>query len=105
MTDYAHKLRVAVGVELREARDRAGLSRARLATMTEGVSASFIAALERGQGNPSFFRTARVASALGMSMAELVTRAEERAAAESESDRALTAIRPRQAPGHASCRS
>ncbi|MBB4663020.1 helix-turn-helix domain-containing protein [Conexibacter arvalis] len=79
MTDSAHQLRVAIGLELRDARERAGLSRRRLAALTEGAaSATFIEAVETGRGNPSFVRVARMARALGLSLAEIAERAEKR---------------------------
>ena len=79
MTDYAHQLRVAIGLELRAARERAGLSRKRLAALTKGAaSASFIEAVESGRGNPSFLRVAKMAHALDLSLAEIAGRAEGR---------------------------
>jgi len=79
MTDYAHQLRVAIGLELWDARERAGLSRRRVAALTEGAaSASFIEAVETGRGNPSFLRVAKMAHALGLSLAEIAERAEGR---------------------------
>lgn len=83
MTDYAHDLRVAVGVELREERERAGLSRPRLAERA-GVSEGFIADLENGKESPAFFRVAGVAEALGVSFSDVVRRAEERACRQRE---------------------
>ena len=83
MTDYAHLLRVAIGLELRDARERAGLSRKRLAALTEGAaSASFIEAVESGRGNPSFLRVAKMAHALDLSLAEIAERAEGRVRAD-----------------------
>jgi transcriptional regulator with XRE-family HTH domain len=83
MSDRPHALRLAIGAELREARERAGLSRVRLAALTNGAaSASFIEGVETGRGNPSFVRVARVADALGLSLAEMVERAEGRVRAD-----------------------
>lgn len=77
MTDRTRELRVAIGVELREFREASGMSKAALSRKAS-VSESFITSLENGTGNQSFFRVARVAEALGVSMSEIARRAQDR---------------------------
>lgn len=74
------ELRAAMGVEFRELREQADMSKATLARKAS-VSASFITALERGTGNQGFFRIARVAAALDVPLSEIAQRAQDRLAA------------------------
>lgn len=77
VSDHAHDLRIAVGEELRALRTTAGISKAELGRKA-GVSSAFIAGLESGAGNPSFFRVARVAASLGVPLSSVIERAQER---------------------------
>ena len=67
-------LLVAVGAEVRRARERLGWTRRDLATAS-GVSERFLAQLEAGAGNISLVRFAEVATALGTSPAALLSTA------------------------------
>ena len=60
-----------LGVRVRRARARAGLTRRRLSLLS-GVSERFLAQLESGQGNISIVLIRRVAAALGAELVELI---------------------------------
>lgn len=60
-----------LGVRVRRARARAGLTRRRLSQLS-GVSERFLAQLESGQGNISIVLIRRVAAALGTELVELI---------------------------------
>ena len=60
-----------VGARIREAREAAGLSRARLGAMT-GIAESTIEAWELRGVDPGTMKTARIAAALGVSIVVLV---------------------------------
>jgi XRE family aerobic/anaerobic benzoate catabolism transcriptional regulator len=64
-----------LGTVVRLLRERAGLTRSRLAE-DSGVSLRFLAQLEGGEGNISYLRLRRVAEALGTDVASLVKTAE-----------------------------
>ena len=64
-----------LGAVVRALRERAGLTRSRLAA-DSGVSLRFLAQLEGGEGNISYLRLRRVAEALGSDVASLVRSAE-----------------------------
>jgi transcriptional regulator with XRE-family HTH domain len=66
---------LAVGVAVREAREQAGLSVAGLADRS-GVSRAMIAKIEREDAQPTAVLLGRVSGALGVSLSELVARAE-----------------------------
>lgn len=66
---------VHLGTVVRTLRERAGLTRSRLAE-DSGVSLRFLAQLEGGEGNISYLRLRRVAEALGSDVASLVKSAE-----------------------------
>ena len=59
-----------LGVRVRRARARAGLTRRRLSQLS-GVSERFLAQLESGEGNISIVLIRRVAAALGTELVEL----------------------------------
>ena len=61
----------AMGKRVRESRERRGMSRRALAEAAE-ISERYLAQLEGGEGNASVVLLRRVASALGMSLTELV---------------------------------
>ena len=60
-----------LGVRVRRARARAGLTRRRLSLLS-GVSERFLAQLESGEGNISIVLIRRVAAALGAELVELI---------------------------------
>ncbi len=60
-----------LGVRVRRARARAGLTRRRLGSLS-GVSERFLAQLESGEGNISILLIRRVAAALGGELVELI---------------------------------
>lgn len=60
-----------VGARVRRVREAVGLTQAELARRS-GVSLRFVADVERGAGNASLLRLGELATALGVSMAELV---------------------------------
>lgn len=61
----------ALGVSIRNARKRQGLSVEGL-SQRAGVSFGLVSQLERGQGNPSFITLNRLAEALGVSLVRLM---------------------------------
>ncbi|GDX82238.1 shikimate kinase [Deltaproteobacteria bacterium] len=63
-----------VGSRVRRVREAAGLTQAELARRS-GVSLRFVADVERGAGNASLLRLGELATALGVSLAELVIEA------------------------------
>src|SRR5437763_13817125 len=74
-------LLTALGAQVREKRDSAGLTRAQLAHRS-GLSTRFLAQLESGEGNISVVRLAALAAALGSSAGELLSEGEARAGAQ-----------------------
>lgn len=81
MTDSFPNTIAAISRKLRAARNAAQLSLDDLATRS-GVSKGSLVNLERGQGNPSISVLCHVAAALGVSLADLLDHAAERAPTE-----------------------
>lgn len=73
MTD---QLTVALATALKQARQLAGLSGGELADRS-GVSRAMISKVERGEAQPTAVLLARLATALGMTLSELVAQAEQ----------------------------
>lgn len=61
------------GLRLRALRTSAGLTQQQLATRAR-MDYKYLGSLERGERNPTLFNIGRVANALGVSPAELVSR-------------------------------
>jgi transcriptional regulator with XRE-family HTH domain len=66
----------ALGRALQAVRTERGISQMQLAKAT-GFMQSWISQVERGRRNPSWNNVARLADGLGVSVSELVARAEE----------------------------
>jgi transcriptional regulator with XRE-family HTH domain len=65
----------ALGLAVRSARMRAGLSQEQLAERS-GLHPTYLSGIERGQRNPTWKILARLCDALGISASELVKLAE-----------------------------
>src|SRR5262245_20517114 len=63
---------IELGRRVREARERSGMAR-KLVARAAGMSERYLAQLEAGDGNSSIVLLRRVAAALGVSLAELVS--------------------------------
>jgi transcriptional regulator with XRE-family HTH domain len=74
MSDPAELAR-ALGEQLRQARQRGGLTLGELAGRTE-LSAAFLSRLERGEANASIANLIRLTAALGVSLAQLFSEAQ-----------------------------
>ena len=68
-------VRVRVGAQLREWRQRRQLTQERLAERA-GLSYKFVGEIERGAGNPTIQTLSRLAAALDVDLAELLRAAE-----------------------------
>lgn len=64
--------RVIVGRNIRRLREERGLTQEKLAVDSE-IDLTYLGGIERGKRNPSLIVIARVASALGVAPAELIT--------------------------------
>ncbi|WP_433552878.1 helix-turn-helix domain-containing protein [Micromonospora zamorensis] len=69
-------LQAAFGLAVRRARTGRGLSQEQLAAGS-GLDRTYVSGLERGRRNPTLITQHRLAAALGMKVAELVSIAEE----------------------------
>ncbi|MEV0269702.1 helix-turn-helix transcriptional regulator [Hamadaea sp. NPDC050747] len=69
-------LLAAFGLAVRRARTELGMSQERLAAIA-GLDRTYVSGLERGKRNPTLTTQKRLAAALGVSIADLVIRAEE----------------------------
>jgi XRE family transcriptional regulator, regulator of sulfur utilization len=69
------ELKLAFGRAVRALREERGLSQERLAEAAD-VDDTYISGLERGQRNPTLLTVQRVASALGVTLAELMAQVE-----------------------------
>jgi transcriptional regulator with XRE-family HTH domain len=76
VTVVSDTLTASLATALRDARQARGLSVSALAERS-GVSRAMIAKVERGDAQPTAVLLARLASALGMTLSELVARAED----------------------------
>src|SRR5918999_83443 len=76
VTAVSDTLTASLATALQDARQARGLSVSALAERS-GVSRAMIAKVERGDAQPTAVLLARLASALGMTLSELVTRAED----------------------------
>lgn len=65
---------MAFGRAVRQARENAGLSQEELAHLA-GIDRSYMSSIERGGQNVGMISAARIAQALGMSLAELMLEA------------------------------
>lgn len=72
-----HAIAAAFGETLRHQRELAGLTQEQLAEKAD-LDRTFISLLERGKRQPSLGTVLRLAAALGLTAAELVSLAEER---------------------------
>jgi transcriptional regulator with XRE-family HTH domain len=70
----------AFGAQVRAVRLRHGLSQDDLAARS-GLHRTYVGGIERGERNPSLTNITRLADALGVSVAELVRRLDERSSA------------------------
>lgn len=68
-------IRSAFGRTIRELRERAELTQEAMADLAE-LSVSHVSLLERGQRTATLYSAARIAYVLGLSLAELLVRAE-----------------------------
>ena len=75
--DYAEHIRARLPGQLQEAREAVGLSQYGLA-IRAGVSRDMIRDIERGESIPTLFLAARLAFALGMTLARFIARLENR---------------------------
>jgi XRE family aerobic/anaerobic benzoate catabolism transcriptional regulator len=71
LTDSDPKFLAALGRRVREARERRGMAR-KVLSVAADVSERYLAALETGEGNASVVLLRRVASALGLRLADLL---------------------------------
>ena len=69
-----HPVLVALGQAIRQARVDRQISQEELAHRSD-IDRAYMSSIERGQQNPGFVSVARVASALEMTLAELMTEA------------------------------
>ncbi|WP_255772349.1 helix-turn-helix domain-containing protein [Mycobacteroides abscessus] len=69
-------LAVGLGLAVREARAKAGISQERLSELA-GLDRTYVSGVERGTRNPTLDSMARLSSALGFRLSVLVRRAEE----------------------------
>ncbi|SWQ06791.1 HTH-type transcriptional regulator sinR [Klebsiella pneumoniae] len=69
-----HPVLVALGRAIRQARIDRQISQEDLAHRSE-IDRAYMSSIERGQQNPGFVSVARVAGALDMTVAELMTEA------------------------------
>lgn len=69
-----HPVLVAFGRAIRDARGEAGISQEELAHLA-GVDRSYMSSIERGEQNVGLMSMHRVATALGVSLSELVLNA------------------------------
>src|SRR5690606_463242 len=76
VTGVSDTLTASLAVTLQEARRSRGLTVSALADAA-GVSRAMIAKVERGEAQPTAVLLARLAGALGMTLSELVSRAED----------------------------
>ena len=67
---------VALGLAVRDLRQRAGLSQEELGYRS-GMHRTYVGGIERGERNPSWMNIVRIAQALSIEPAALVTRAQE----------------------------
>ena len=75
--DYAERIRARLPGQLAQARDAVGLKQYGLASRA-GVSRDMIRDIERGESIPTLFLAARLAFALGMTLAQFIGRLENR---------------------------
>lgn len=66
---------IRVGTEIRRCRERLGLSQEAFAQLA-GLHRTYVGALERGERNATLSSLQRVASALGLTLAELLAASE-----------------------------
>ncbi len=69
-----HPALVALGRAIREVRTAKGISQEKLALMAE-VDRSYVGRIERGDNNVALLTMARLADALGITLAKLMQRA------------------------------
>jgi transcriptional regulator with XRE-family HTH domain len=65
----------ALGKALREIREARGFSQERLGELS-GLHRNYVGGIERGERNPSFANLVKLAQAAGVSLTELIERAE-----------------------------
>ncbi|MCW3008203.1 MAG: DNA-binding protein [Solirubrobacterales bacterium] len=66
---------VALGLAVRDARQRARISQEQLGSMS-GMHRTYVGGIERGERNPSWINIVKLAQALAVRPSDLVTRAE-----------------------------
>jgi transcriptional regulator with XRE-family HTH domain len=69
-----HKILIALGQAIRDARTAKGISQEALA-LNSGVDRSYVGRIERGDNNAALLTLARLAKALDLSMSKLMQRA------------------------------
>ncbi|TIO01802.1 MAG: helix-turn-helix transcriptional regulator, partial [Mesorhizobium sp.] len=75
MTDISNDITSTIGRRIRSERDLRGWSLAELAERSD-VSKAMLSAMERGLTSPTAALLVRIASAFGMTLSTLITRAE-----------------------------